>query len=45
MKSLYIPYEKGFDEETSTWTLTGKDSQGRALVWPLAALLNWLRSA
>ena len=29
MKSLYIPYEKGFDEETSTWTLTGKDSQGR----------------
>jgi DNA-binding XRE family transcriptional regulator len=29
MKSLYIPYEKAFDDETSTWTLTGKDSHGR----------------
>lgn len=29
MKSMYIPYEKAFDDESSTWTLTGKDSQGR----------------
>ena len=28
MKSLYVPYEKAFDDETSTWTLVGKDSQG-----------------
>ena len=28
MKSRYLPFEKAFDEETSTWTLTGKDSEG-----------------
>lgn len=28
MKSMYIPYEKVFDDETSTWTVTGKASDG-----------------
>jgi DNA-binding XRE family transcriptional regulator len=28
VKTLYLPYETAFDEETSTWCLVGRDSAG-----------------
>lgn len=28
MRTLYVPYDREFDDETSTWTLTGKDTEG-----------------
>src|SRR5207245_682655 len=29
MRTLYLPYEREFDEETSSWTVTGRDSEGQ----------------
>ncbi|HZV49254.1 MAG TPA: helix-turn-helix transcriptional regulator [Candidatus Dormibacteraeota bacterium] len=29
MKTLFLPYHRQFDEETGTWCLTGRDSEGQ----------------
>jgi DNA-binding XRE family transcriptional regulator len=29
MRTLYLPYQREFDQETSTWTVTGRDSEGQ----------------